>query len=145
MTGCGKSKETATEKIAEPNVTIKTSKENSEEKETDEIRAKEEESKQESETQMELKGVTEGLLSVLEVEEETVEKELQKWTSKNGYVSAAGVVFYDPMWISFSEDKYSIDGYLLFEQEGNGIRPEGEQKKITMDYYKTKKRIEFHE
>ena len=118
MTGCGKSKETATEKIAEPNVTIKSSKENSEEKETDEIRAK---------------------------EEETVEKELQKWTSKNGYVSAAGVVFYDPMWISFSEDKYSIDGYLLFEQEGNGIRPEGEQKKITMDYYKTKKRIEFHE
>ena len=44
MTGCGKSKETATEKIAEPNVTIKSSKENSEEKETDEIRAKEEES-----------------------------------------------------------------------------------------------------
>lgn len=146
ITGCEKSKQAKPENVSEPNITVKNFEKKSEENE-EEISTEEEtqEADMKTESGMELKGVTERVLSVLEIEKEKIEKELLAWTSKNGYASAIGVAFYDPMWVYFSEDKYSIDGYLIFDSDGNGIRPDDEQKKITMDYYKTKRRIEFHE
>lgn len=148
MTGCVKTGQTETPKISDPIIMTKSPEEKYGEKEETEVSTKEgevEEMKQETESKMDLKGLSEGIISVLEIERESVEKELLKWTSENGYASAAGAVFYDPMWIYFSEDKYSIDCHLVFNDGGNGIQPEEAQKKITMDYYKTKRRIEFHE
>lgn len=149
MTGCVKTGQMETLKKPDPIIMVKSPEEKyGEEEEAEESTKKEgeaEEVKQETESKMDLKGLSEGILSVLGIERESIEKELLEWTSENGYASASGAVFYDPMWIYFSEDKYSIDCHLVFGDGGNGIQPEETQKKITMDYYKTKRRIEFHE
>lgn len=94
---------------------------------------------------IELIGIEEKHLDVLGIEKETIEKAFQKWTSENGYASVSGAVFYDPMSIFFLEEKYSMNCTLIFSNEGNGIQPENEQKMITMDYYKGKNLIQFHE
>lgn len=156
MTGCGRAEKTKAEEASKPNITVKEP-EGMPGKETEEETGKAEEKEADKETDkgtgtdrktepgIELKGMTEEILLVLGTEEEKIETAVQKWTTENGYAGVSSVTFYDPMWIYFSEDKYSIDCHLTFDDGGNGIRPEDGGKRITMDYYKAKRRIQFHE
>jgi hypothetical protein len=93
---------------------------------------------------MELIGIEEEQLKVMEVSKTEIADALKKWAEENGYSSAVGAEFYDPMWIRFSESKYTIGCQLIFDNQGNGITEEDSQSNLSMDYYKSKKIFQFH-
>ena len=93
---------------------------------------------------MEINGLTEEMLSIMGVQKENVSRALRKWTLENGYSSAVGAEFYEPVWIRSTEQKISIDCRLIMFDDGNGIQKDGEQLVLTMDCFNEKGLIQFH-
>ena len=89
-----------------------------------------------------IEGLPDASLSVLGLSRLEISEALKEWTEKNGYSSAEGAVFYDPMWIRFSESRYSMDCQLVLGTLGNGVARE-ERAVLTMDYYKDNGKLYF--
>lgn len=89
-----------------------------------------------------VEGLSEESLSILGISRLEISTALKEWTEKNGYSLAEGAVFYDPMWIRFSESRYSMDCQLVLGTSGNGVAGE-ERAVLTMDYYKDSGRLYF--
>lgn len=103
------------------------------------------EKKEEEALSMEISGLSDEMLSVMGITKKNVSDALKKWTQENGFSSATGAEFSEPMWIRFSESKYSLDCTLILSNQGTGIRPAEENLTITMDYFKGKNLIQFHQ
>lgn len=93
---------------------------------------------------MELLGLTDEMLSTMELEKKDVAAALKKWTQENGFSSAVGAEFYEPVWVRSTEQKVSVDCSLILVDTGNGIQKESEQIILTMDYFKSEGVIQFH-
>ena len=106
--------------------------------------AKELEEQEEEPLSMDLSGLNEEALSMMEISKKEVADALRTWTQEHGFSSATGAQFLEPMLVRFSEEKYSMDFQLLFADGGNGIQPEDAQTKLTMDYFKEKQLLQFH-
>lgn len=89
-----------------------------------------------------IEGLSDESLSVLGLSRLEISEVLKEWTEKNGYSSAEGAVFYDPMWIRFSESRYSMDCQLVLGISGNGVAGE-ERAVLTMDYHKDSGKLYF--
>lgn len=105
----------------------------------------EEKKDQEDELAIRLSGLPEEALSVMGCTQEELAEALKKWTEENGYSSATGAEFHDPMWIRFGEGRYSMDCRLAIGNEGNGVSAEAESIVLTLDVFKEKNQIQFHQ
>ena len=105
---------------------------------------KEVEEQEEEPLSMELLGLQEAL-SMMEISQKEVADALRTWTQEHGFSSATGAQFLEPMLVRFSEEKYSMDCQLLFADGGNGIQPEDAPIKLTIDYFKEKQLLQFHQ
>lgn len=92
---------------------------------------------------VELIGVDEEMLDVLGVRGSDIAEALKEWADMNGYSGISGAAFYEPMWIRFSESKYSIGFELILGDTGNGVSANDSQM-FTMDYYKSSGIYQFH-
>lgn len=106
---------------------------------------KEVEEQEEEPLSMELLGLQEEALSMMEISQKEVADALRTWTQEHGFSSATGAQFLEPMLVRFSEEKYSMDCQLLFADGGNGIQPEDAPIKLTIDYFKEKQLLQFHQ
>lgn len=96
----------------------------------------------EEEPSMELTGLPDDVLEIMGITRVQVADALKEWTEENGYSSADGAVFQEPVCIRFENLKFSVNLQLTFGEEGNGTIPEDTV--LTMDYYKTQNHIFFH-
>ena len=106
---------------------------------------KEVEEQEEEPLSMELLGLQEEAFSMMEISQKEVADALRTWTQEHGFSSATGAQFLEPMLVRFSEEKYSMDCQLLFADGGNGIQPEDAPIKLTIDYFKEKQLLQFHQ
>lgn len=115
------------------------------EEEQDREEKREEKQDQEEEPAIRLSGLSEEALSVMGCTQKELAEALKEWTEENGYSSAAGAEFYDPMWIRFGEGRYSMDCRLAIGSEGNGVSENAGSIVLTLDVFKGKKQIRFHQ
>lgn len=119
--------------------------ETGEKKEDVSVEAEEEDAaKEEEKLPMKLTGISDESLQVMGIKKKQIADALYEWTRSNGYTSATGAVFFDPMTVWFSDSKYSMDCQLIIGEEGNGISQGDEKLMVTMDYFKNEEVISFH-
>ena len=94
---------------------------------------------------IEITGLTDEALSVLDVSAAEVASEVKAWADGNGHTGTVGAAFYNTMLIDFAEGKYSVEFRLVRDAGGNGIQPgEDAEQVYTMDYYQGDGLFQFH-
>lgn len=91
---------------------------------------------------MELTGLPDDVMKIMGITRSQIADALKEWTEENGYSSADGAVFQEPVYLRFDDLKFSVSFQLTFGEEGNGITPEDTV--LTMDYYQKQNQIFFH-
>lgn len=107
-----------------------------------EMEAVKSEEPEEEELSMELAGLPEDVLEIMGITRVQVADALKEWTEENGYSSADGAVFQEPVYLRFDDLKFSVSLQLTFGEGGNGTTPEDTV--LTMDYYKKQNQFFFH-
>ncbi len=92
---------------------------------------------------MKITGYTEEMERILEQDAKTVIEKYRTWLEQNGYTGVTGLAFCDGVQITLSEQKYSVECQLIYEEgQGNGIQPQTAL--IVLDYYKNRGLYQFH-
>lgn len=91
---------------------------------------------------IEITGLTEEALSVLDVSLADVADQVKDWADGNGHTGIDGAAFYNIMTIDFADGKYSVEFRLIQGTHGNGLLQD--EQVYTMDYFSEDGLFQFH-
>ena len=100
--------------------------------------------KEETVPGMELSGFPKEVFTLLRKDTKELSGLVKQWTLENGFSSATGVEYSEPIEVRFQEKKCSISCKILFEEQGNGIHQESGTQIIFLDYFWEENLLQIH-
>lgn len=100
--------------------------------------------KEETVPSMELSGFPKEVFNLLRKDAKELSGLVKQWTMENGFSSATGVEYSEPIEVRFQEKKCSISCRILFEEQGNGIHQESDTQIIFLDYFWEENLLQIH-
>lgn len=91
---------------------------------------------------IEITGLTEEALAVLDVSLVDVSDQVKAWADGNGHTGITGAAFYNMMTIDFADGKYSVEFRLIQGTRGNGLLQD--EQGYTMDFFSEDGLFQFH-
>ena len=91
---------------------------------------------------IEITGLTEEALAVLDISLADVADQVKAWADGNGHTGITGAAFYNVMTIDFADGKYSVEFRLIQGTRGNGLLQD--EQVYTMDFFSEDGLFQFH-